>query len=68
MKRTDAVAATTPPAPQLARVIPLRPVIDDRPGPVRAHAHEWVVVADESDDFGRIRAYACLGCAAVRYA
>lgn len=68
MKFTDVTAvdaATATDAP-LARVIQLRPLLDERAR--RRHAHEWFVVGDESDDFGRVREYACRGCGAVRYA
>jgi hypothetical protein len=50
----------------LAPVIPLRPGLDPRSS--RVHTHDWTVVADENDGFGRVRELACLGCHAVRYA
>jgi hypothetical protein len=51
---------------RLAPVIQLRPAFDPRGS--RVHVHEWTVVGDESDGFGRVRELACLGCHAVRYA
>jgi hypothetical protein len=66
-RRTDAGTreALTAPAP-LAPVIPLRTAFDPRAS--RVHVHDWTVVADENDGFGRVRELACTGCHAVRYA
>ncbi|RJS47120.1 hypothetical protein [Nocardioides cavernaquae] len=60
-----ASVAASSPAP-LARVIPLRPDLDPRAS--RVHVHDWKVVSEESDGFGRVRELACTGCRAVRYA
>jgi hypothetical protein len=50
----------------LAPVIQLRPAFDPRAS--RVHVHDWTVIGDESDGFGRVRELACLRCHAVRYA
>jgi hypothetical protein len=57
-----AVAKTSAP---LAPVIPLRPAFD--PWASWVHVHDWKVIGEESDGFGRVREIACLGCPAVRY-
>jgi len=70
MKRAEArsalAAVPTPASPaSLAPVIPLRPAAASHAR--LPHAHHWAVVAEEHYEFGRVRAYACVGCSAVRY-
>lgn len=33
-----------------------------------SHGHEWRLVADDVDEFGPVRMFACTGCDQVRYA